>query len=133
MTPLRLYWRAHRRFALAIVMVAMLMRLLLPTGFMPDVAGGTLRIVLCTGHAPAAMAMAMHHGGGGQKHGDTAKHDMPCPFSSASGHGLAAADPIQLAIAIAFVMLLCLRPVAIPRASAAPRLRPPLRGPPLTA
>jgi hypothetical protein len=133
MTPLRHYLRDRRHLAMAIVMVAMVMRLLMPVGFMPDVSGGKVRIVLCTGHAAPIAAMPMHHGGGDHEHGQSAKHDMPCPYSSASGHGLAGVDPIQLAIALAFVMLLCLRPMAMPRVSAAPRLRPPLRGPPLAA
>ena len=134
MTPLRHYLHDRRHFALAIVMLALLMRLLLPIGFMPDVSAGKIGIRLCTGHVPAAMDLSAHHRGAGHhKHGQSPKHDMPCPFSSGSAHGLTGADPIQLAIALAFVMLLCLRPVAVPRAGAAPRLRPPLRGPPVAA
>jgi hypothetical protein len=132
MTQLRHYLRDHRHVAVTILMVAMLMRLLLPTGFMPEVSAGKITIALCTGHASAVSDMAMPDGSHHQQ-GQPAKHDMPCPFSSASAHGLAGTDPILLAIAIAFVMALCLRPVAVVRIADAPHLRPPLRGPPLTA
>jgi hypothetical protein len=133
MTPLRDYLRDRRHFAMAIVLLALLMRLLLPTGFMPEVSAGKITIALCTGHGPAAIEMAMPSSGGHHDQGQTAKHDMPCPFSSGSTHGLAGADPILPAIAIAFVMALSLRPVAIVRIGDAPYLRPPLRGPPLAA
>jgi hypothetical protein len=132
MTPLRHYLRDRRHFAMAIIMLALLMRLLLPTGFMPDVSAGKITIALCTGHGPATIDIAApaggHHG-----EGQPAKHDMPCPFSSGTSYGLAGADPILLALAIAFVMALCLRPVAATRVADAPYLRPPLRGPPLQA
>jgi hypothetical protein len=133
MTPLRHYLHDRRHLAMAIMMIALLMRLLVPVGFMPEVSAGKIGIVLCTGQAPALPAMSTHHGGGHHEHGQSAKHDMPCPFSAGSSHGLAAVDPIQIAIALAFVMLLSLRPVTAPRASVAPRLRPPLRGPPAFA
>jgi hypothetical protein len=133
MTLLRHYLRGRRHLAMAVIMLALLMRLLLPTGFMPDVSAGKITIALCTGHGPAVVEMAMPSGGGHHDHGQTAKHDMPCPFASGSTHGLAGVDPILLAIAIAFVMALCLRPVAVARIGDAPYLRPPLRGPPVVA
>jgi len=134
MTGLRHFIHDRRHFAVTLVMLALLMRLLLPTGFMPEVSAGKLTIALCTGHGPAVIDVALPASGHGyNEHGQPAKPDMPCPFASASGHGLAGADPILLAIAIAFVMALCLRPVAVVRVGDAPRLRPPLRGPPLPA
>ncbi len=133
MTPLRHYLRDRRHFAMAIILLTLLMRLLLPTGFMPEVSAGKITIALCTGHGPATIDLAMPGSSGHHDQGQTAKHDMPCPFASGSTHGLAGADPILLAIAIAFVMALCLRPVAVVRIADAPYLRPPLRGPPLTA
>jgi hypothetical protein len=131
MTALRHSLRDHRHIAAAIIALALLMRVLLPTGFMPEVSGGQITIALCTGHGPAAMAMAVP-GTGDHKPGQPAKPDMPCPFSSASAQSLAGADPMLLAIAIAFVIALALRPIVLARIADAPHLRPPLRGPPLT-
>ena len=133
MTPLRHYLRDRRHFALAIIMVALLMRLLLPTGFMPEVSAGKITIALCTGHGQATIDIAVPNGNGHHDPAQTAKHDMPCPFASGSTHGLAGADPTLLAIAIAFVLALSLRPVVVTRLAGAPYLRPPLRGPPLPA
>jgi hypothetical protein len=132
MTPLRHYLRGHRHIALAIIALALLMRMLVPVGFMPQVSAGTMTIALCTGHGPATVEMAVA-GSGHHDQGKNAKPDMPCPFGSTSSVGLTGADPILLAIAIAFVMALSLRPVSAVRIADAPRLRPPLRGPPLTA
>lgn len=131
MTSLRHYLRNRRHFALAIIMVALLMRLLVPVGFMPEVSAGKITIALCTGHGPAVIEMTVP-GSGHHDPGKGAKPDMPCPFGSTSSVGLTGADPILLAIAIAFIMALSLRPVAITRVADAPHLRPPLRGPPLT-
>ena len=132
MTPLRDYLRDRRHLALALIALALLMRMLVPVGFMPEVSAGKITIALCTGHGPATIEMTVP-GSGHHDQGKNAKPDMPCPFGSTSSQVLTGADPILLAIAIAFVMALCLRPVAIARIADAPYLRPPLRGPPLTA
>jgi len=131
MTSLRHYLRDRRHFALAIIMIALLMRLLVPVGFMPEVSAGKITIALCTGHGPTVIEMNVP-GAGHHDQGNNAKPDMPCPFGSTSSVGLTGADPILLAIAIAFIMALSLRPAAITRLADAPHLRPPLRGPPLT-
>jgi hypothetical protein len=119
--------------AMTMIVAALLMRLLVPVGFMPEVSAGKITMVLCTGHGPAVVAVAVPTADKQDGKGAPTRSDMPCPFAAGSAHGLAAADPILLAIAIAFIMALCLRPTAVPRLVDAPRLRPPLRGPPLTA
>ncbi len=105
--------------------LALLVRLLVPAGFMPQVAHGQIAIVTCPG---MAMASAAHH------HADDAPaHDgfeRPCAFA-------AVAAPATL---LAFVLLLVLPLVAVvrrpllPEARPAPRValrwRPPLRAPP---
>jgi hypothetical protein len=96
MTPLRLYLRDRRHLALALIALALLMRMLIPVGFMPEVSAGKITIALCTGHGPAVIEMAMPSSG----HHDSdksAKPDMPCPFGSVSSQGLTGADPILLA------------------------------------
>jgi hypothetical protein len=132
MTLLRHHLRDRRHFALAIIALALLMRMLVPVGFMPEVSAGKITVALCTGHGPAVIEMALP-GSGHHDQGKSAKPDMPCPFGSISFPGLTGADPTLLAIAIAFIMALSLRPVAAARVAEAPHLRPPLRGPPLTA
>lgn len=107
------------------------MKLLVPAGYMLHRSGGTMAIVPCSGTGPMPMpAMAampgMKHGGGA----DHGKAERPCPFAALAAPALAGADPVLLALAIAFITacgVIAVRPPAIrPRAF----LRPPLRGPP---
>jgi len=139
---------AQRHLAVLICAAALLLKLLIPAGYMIGQVDGRAAIILCPGSAPVpapapvpmahdgAMAMdhaAMSHarseqgsGHSGQDHG----RDMPCAFAGLTAPGLAATDPIQLALLIAFVMAVGLAMPVLPRPVVAPHLRPPLRGPP---
>jgi len=112
----------------------LLVKLLVPTGFMIGGEHGRITIELCSGVVAQPMTMAMPdmHGdmpdyGKSKDHG---KAEMPCAFSSLSAASLAAVDPVQLAALIAFVMGVALAGRALPAPSARAYLRPPLRGPP---
>lgn len=135
---------AQRHLALLVCAAAMLLKLLVPTGYMIASDHGRLSITICSGMAsqPAAMAMPGMDHAMTMAHGtlpipdksvDHAKADMPCAFAGLSAQALGAVDIVLLAIALAAVAILALR--AIPRVApcAAPYLRPPLRGPPLSA
>ena len=130
MTALRRLLRQHRALSAGLLALALLMKLLVPAGFMPVVAGGGIAIELCGGTAPAAMTMAMP---GMAHHRDKSGHqgrDVPCAFAGLAAPSLPAVDPLLLALAIAFVMAAGL-PVAVPvPAATRAYLRPPLRGPP---
>nr|WP_244651592.1 DUF2946 family protein [Sphingomonas sp. CFBP 8764] len=113
------------------------MKILVPGGFMPVVANGVLTIQLCAGAGPvsAATPVPVHAAMPGMTHdSDKTQHagrEMPCAFSGLTTAGLAAADPVLLALAIAFVVATVFR-VATPVVARAPEfLRPPLRGPPV--
>ena len=130
----------RRPFLLAgLLACTLLLKLLVPFGYMPVASGGGIAIVLCPGVVEAVEqpAMAgMHHGNaesdgaGGAGH---AKADMPCAFAGLGAPAIAAADTVLLAAAIAFVTLRAIRA----RIAAPPlirtRLRPPLRAPPVFA
>ena len=115
---------------------ALVMKILVPAGFMPVVSGGRVTVEICGGTVPVQtvmapmMAMAMpgmaHHSG----KSDHQEREMPCAFSGLTAPSLAAVDPVLLAIAIAFIVGLVFRVrTAVPIAAQA-YLRPPLRGPP---
>ena len=124
---------AQRQFAVLICAAALLLKLLVPAGYMIESSHGRLTITVCSGSVPATAAVEMpgmdrsmlDHG---KDHG---KAEMPCAFSGLSAAALGAVDPIQLAILIAFVTAGGLFVVASPVQSNATRLRPPLRGPPI--
>jgi hypothetical protein len=138
------YLLAQRHLAALIYAAAILLRLLVPTGYMVAPDHGWFAITICSGMATGAgdmampstdHAMAMAHGtmpDTGQPK-DHDKPEMPCAFSGLSAQVLGSVDIVLLAIALAAVAIMALR--AIPRVAprAAPYLRPPLRGPPLCA
>lgn len=128
--------------AATVLLAALLVRMLVPAGFMPVVEDGRLTLAICSGYGPVAAAPAAHgmdHGGGhamaGMTHHEDPQHQAqnPCAFADLAVPALGGADPIQLAAALLFIVAAAL----LPRRQVAPRaashLRPPLRGPPLTA
>lgn len=107
------------------------MKIVMPSGFMPTISDGQIVVSVCSGMGPVTMTLAvpgMHDKSNRDGHG---KAEQPCAFAGLSTPSLAAADPILLAAAILFVLMLGMRPLAMPTATAPPYLRPPLRGPPL--
>lgn len=124
----------HRRFAVLLCTLALLLKLLVPTGYMLAADQGLLSLVVCSGVAPDPAATEMS-----AMHGDMADHDrgsghgkaeMPCAFAGMTGAALATTDPLLLAGLIAFVVAggVLWRAPASMRAVA--RVRPPLCGPP---
>lgn len=112
----------------------LLLKLLVPTGYMIDGDNGYFTITICSGTAPRTITMDMPG-----MHGDMADHgkskdhgkaEMPCAFSGLSAAITGAIDPIQLAALIAFVMVIGLVGLLSPAPSRRSYLRPPLRGPP---
>ena len=148
MSRLRRLVLTHTALAALVIVVSLLMKAVVPAGFMPMLVGGRVVIALCSGFGPvppvaAASAMAgMDHGAamsakhGGHDRKDGGQHDnkpQPCAFSGLSAPSLAGADPVVLAIAIAFALMLGLRIVVALPVRRAVRLWPPLRGPPAIA
>jgi hypothetical protein len=142
---------AQRHLAVLFCAAALLLKLLVPTGYMIGQVDGHAAIILCPGSEPVpAMAPMAHSGAMAMDHGtmihdrmmrDGGSHgsghsdedhgrESPCAFAGLAAPALAATDPIQLALLIAFVMAVGLVMPAAPRAAATPHLRPPLRGPP---
>lgn len=139
---------AQRHLAVLICAATLLLKLLVPTGYMIDSDHGRIAIVICAGTMPRAMTMEMPGdlpGGmpgmsgdmaghaGPMKHGGSKDHgraEMPCAFSGLSAAVTGTADPVQLAALIAFVVAIGLTAIVSPKPFRRPYLRPPLRGPP---
>ena len=139
MTALRRLLTRHAWLAASIVAAALLMRLLVPAGYMAVRTTGGIRIELCSGvSAPAtsmpttAMEMpGMHHAG--DKPDGHAQPEMLCAFAALAAPSVAEADPLVLALAIAFILATVFRLTRARALTASPFLRPPSRGPPTTA
>ncbi|WP_323133420.1 DUF2946 family protein [Sphingobium soli] len=123
---------ANRPFACAVVAFALMMKIVMPAGFMPTVSNGQIVVSICSGTGPMTMVMTIPGLEHGKSEGDghQGKAEQPCAFSGLSAPSLAAADPILLAGAILFVLTLGTRPQVLRISTAPPYLRPPLRGPP---
>jgi len=124
----------QRHLAVLICAATLLLKLLVPTGYMIANDHSRFAITICSGIAPAAMTMGMP-----EMHGDPADHgkskdygkaEMPCAFSGLSAAVISPIDPIQLAALIAFVLAMGIAATVMPAPSPPAFLRPPLRGPP---
>lgn len=125
---------AQRHLALFICAATLLLKLLVPTGYMINNDHGRITITICSGTAPRTMTIGMPgmHGdmpdhGKSKDHG---KAEMPCAFSGLSAAMLGSIDPVQLAALIVFILALGLIATVPPAPSSPAYLRPPLRGPP---
>jgi len=123
---------SNHRLAIAILALALLMKLIMPAGFMPTVSNGQIVVSMCSGTGPMEVVMTIpglgHQPDNGGAHGG--KAEQPCAFAGLSAPSLAAADPILLATAILFLLALGIRAPLLPASAAPPYLRPPARGPP---
>ncbi len=138
MQTLRRLTLTHRLLAALVVAGALLLRVLVPTGYMLASEQGRITVVICTGLTSgtemvmetSAMHQAMPDPGKPMDHG---KPEMACAFAGLSLLAIGAADPALLLAALAFGMALALFTAPRPRLRAAAFLRPPLRGPPSPA
>lgn len=125
---------ANRRMALVVALLALFMKALVPTGFMPEADSRGIIVQICSGTPGGqqlleiAIPQSPEHGSG--KH---AGNDGVCAFAAIGHAAKPATDPIVaptpfLAAAIAPLALAATLPVRRDG-----RYRPPLRGPPATA
>lgn len=120
----------HACFAALLLAATLLVRGLVPAGYMPAAQDGKMVVMLCSapGSSETTVTLPIDHR-------DTSHHhrqqpDHPCAFGSLAGSALAATEPTLLlaAILFAFVAAIFWRPLILPRQSG--QILPPLRGPP---
>ena len=130
MHTFRAFFLSHRRVAALLVALALCMKALLPAGYMLGSESRTITVQICADSLGAKITKQIDVGA--KDHGKT-KADAPCAFTALTHGALGGSDPIQLALALLFILALGFAP-HIP---AAPKrdhyLRPPLRGPPALA
>ena len=131
MPQIRALLMRHRALALLVVIAALCMKALVPTGFMIGQNSKVLTVQICNdtfgNHAVKQLIIPMKDGssesGGKQGKGE-------CPFSSLSMASMTGIDPALLALALAFILALGFAPVQTAQSKRVFHLRPPLRGPP---
>ena len=133
MNPLRPLIRSHRKLALCLLAVALLVKALVPAGYM---VGGTFKMLtvsICAdstgGVITKQMAVPIKQDPG-KASGESAKDSGTCAFTALSSGSLGGADIALLAAALAFILALGFAAQVAPHRAAISWLRPPLRGPP---
>ena len=137
MKPLRRLARLHYRAMLAFVLVVLGVQALVPAGFMLSAGGERfLTVTICADASDTPRQMRIAIPNTDDTGGPSSKADekrQPCAFSGLGHAALGGADPVLLAAALAFILLVAFAPLhALPLRGMA-FLRPPLRGPPLLA
>lgn len=134
MGELRAFLIEHRRLAAIVVAFALLMKALLPAGYMVGQAQGqkVLTILVCADASGDHLSRQVSLPASGKKDGNPPSHDV-CPFAGHAFPALGGADPIQIALAIVFALALGFAPVPLPRLARARHVLPPPCGPPAIA
>ena len=128
MRGLRAFLLHHRRLAVLLVVLALAMKTLVPPGYMVGSSSRALTILVCADSTGARSAVQVTIPQGSK---DLASKDhKPCTFAGHGSPALGGADPIQLALALAFVLALGFLAIKAPRLVAAHRILPPPCGPP---
>jgi hypothetical protein len=134
MTRLRALIRNHTRLTLVLLALALAVKALVPAGFMIAPAGERfLTVTICSDATgvPKQMQIAIpDKDGTGGDHAKAADKGQPCAFSGLGHAMLGGADPVLLAAALAFILLIGFAPLTSPPTRDIAFLRPPLRGPP---
>lgn len=136
MHAIRAFLRTNRRLALGLVVLALVIKALVPAGYM---LGGplsdkahVLTIAICgdASGGPLTQQIVVPSDG---KSGDHAKAEGTCAWGVLGMVALSGADAALLALALAFILALGLAPTRPAPFSRGSYLRPPLRGPPAFA
>lgn len=132
MSLLRALIRDHRAIALLLLACALAVKALVPQGYMAGGGQKFLSVQLCLDgitHKSIAIAVPMN----GEHAPEKAPTDEPCAFTALSMAALSGADAPLLALALLFILATGFAPRTLTLRGQTPHLRPPLRGPPLTA
>jgi hypothetical protein len=133
MQRLRASIRNHRHLALLALALAFLVRAALPAGYMVSRdASSVITIAVCSDvsgeHKTTQLVIPAKPGAPAK-----AAKDGSCAFSAMAKGALGGIDPILLALAFAFILVLGLAPARVLPARPVPHTLPPLRGPPALA
>lgn len=131
MGKIRHFFRDRPALAAMLLAAALLLKALIPAGYMPAAPDTGLIVALCSGTMPAGstVTITIPKKGSHQDHGTTTA-DHPCAFAplAAAMTGADLAPLILAALAFVFVAAIVRAPLALPAKAA--RIRPPSQAPP---
>jgi len=133
MSLLRAFLCRHSRLAGLLVIIALMMKALVPAGYMVGAQGHTITVEICAdasgGHLTRQIAIP-HQDPFAPAQAEHAKTEGICAFSALGMAALGGADAVLLALALVFILALGFAAMAPPVPARLVHLRPPLRGPP---
>lgn len=136
MQALRALIEQRRHLAVALVVLALCIKALLPAGYMlstsPD---NLLTVTVCSDASMGAKQMQIAIPGkpAGPQQDDASAPGDHCAFAGLGHLAIGGADGFLLALAFAFILVLGLAPAPRLPFGTIAHLRPPLRGPPAAA
>jgi hypothetical protein len=137
MSRLRAIIRDHARLMLVLLALALVVKAVIPTGYMLSASGERfLTVTICADASgtPKQMQIAIPaKQDPGDDHSDEASKATHCAFSGLGHSALGGTDRLLLAAALAFILLTGFAPLPALAARDIPFLRPQLRGPPVSA
>lgn len=130
-------WRtllhAHAQLAMLLVVLALLVRALLPAGYMLAPSSKSFTVAVCADGSDEMQTRTVTVPVQNGEHGgkvDHAQSGKGCAYSALSIASIAGADASLLVLALAFILLIGLAHAPRRSLSNPYYLRPPLRGPP---
>ena len=130
MLHLRRLAMSNRCWAATLFGLALLLKALMPAGYMTVSSGKSITVEICSGTGPASLTLHIPTDGSDKGGKGATSAEQPCAFAGLSAQALAAVDPVILAAALAFTFILALLTVDLRLPRHRDHLRPPLRGPP---
>ncbi|AXU21537.1 hypothetical protein C7W88_22205 (plasmid) [Novosphingobium sp. THN1] len=124
-------WRVA---ALALAVITLCMKVVVPSGMMIDLHAKVLTIAVCKDSLGAVTKtqIVIPAKSGGESEPD-GKQQGTCAFASLNAALIGGADPALLLLALAFILALAFAPVSVACPRRPAYLHPPLRGPPALA
>lgn len=135
MPAFRAFFRTHRRLALGLVALALVIKALIPAGYMlsgdPGQGPRVLTVTICGDASGRQLVKQIEVPSKGAA--DHAKAEGTCAWGLLAHAALSGADALLLAAALAFILALGFAPSRPAPPAQRSHLRPPLRGPPAFA
>ncbi len=133
MKLIRLLLQTHSIWFGSLFMFALAMKALTPNGYMISADSQTITVKICNGVGDVERTIDIPMNTDANDHDSGSNmNSEACSSSSVSQSTMTTIDPVQLALAIGFIMLAGLVVQTAILSARLPRLRPPLRGPPVS-
>lgn len=132
MQTFRAFLIRNRALVALLAAAVLCFKVLLPAGTMLSVQDHVLTVQICADASGGTLTKQIVIPMSG-KHDQQTKADGACPWSALAMGAMTPTDPLQLALALAFILALGFLPLTARAPEQGERLRPPLRGPPILA